>query len=128
MDYTEQDCPFCIERNTREIISENDLVYAAFDIYAVSKGHCLIVTKRHVPNFFDTTPAEIEALFSLVKKVKVILDSKFSPSGYNIGININDEAGQTIPHVHVHIIPRYAGDVENPRGGVRNVIPGKGNY
>jgi diadenosine tetraphosphate (Ap4A) HIT family hydrolase len=128
MDYTKEDCPFCIERNTREIISENDLAYAAFDIFAVSKGHCLVITKRHISNFFETTPAEIEALFSLVKEVKPILEHMFAPAGFNIGVNINEVAGQTIPHVHVHVIPRYIGDVKNPRGGVRNVIPGKGDY
>jgi diadenosine tetraphosphate (Ap4A) HIT family hydrolase len=128
MDYTKEDCPFCIERNTREIISENNLAYAAFDIFAVSKGHCLVITKRHISNFFETTSDEIEAIFTLVNEVEIILRSKFNPAGFNIGVNINDAAGQTIPHVHIHIIPRYLGDVENPRGGVRNVIPGKGDY
>lgn len=128
MDYTKEDCPFCVERNSREIISENNLAYATFDIFAVSKGHCLVITKRHISNFFETTSDEIEAIFTLVKEVEIILRSKFNPAGFNIGVNINDAAGQTIPHVHIHIIPRYLGDVENPRGGVRNVIPGKGDY
>lgn len=128
MDYTKDNCPFCLERNTREIIAENDLAYAAFDIFPVSVGHCLVITKRHVSNFFETTSTEIEALFSLVKEVKSRLELDFSPDGFNVGFNVHEAAGQTVPHVHVHVIPRYLGDVENPRGGVRHVIQGKGNY
>ena len=128
MDYTKENCPFCLERNMREIIAENELAYAAFDIYAVSQGHCLIITKRHIESFFEATQEEVQALFSLVTEVKGILEQRYNPDGFNIGINVNDAAGQTVPHVHVHLIPRYKGDVENPRGGVRNVIPGKGNY
>jgi len=121
-------CPFCNLTGSIEIISENKLAFASFDIYAVSPGHCLVITKRHIENFFDTTKEEVEALFSLANETKVILDQRFNPGGYNVGINIGDVAGQTIPHVHIHLIPRYKGDVQNPRGGVRNVIPGKGNY
>ncbi|WP_320110968.1 HIT family protein [Draconibacterium orientale] len=128
MDYTTVNCPFCLERNTREIIAENDLAYAAFDIFPVSEGHCLVITKRHVSNFFETTSSEKEALFSLVNELRLVLEKKYNPAGFNIGININEAAGQTVPHVHIHVIPRYSGDVENPRGGVRHVIPGRGNY
>ena len=107
---------------------ENELAYAMFDIFPVSKGHCLIITKRHISNFFEATPEEMGALFSLAKEVKKIIEEKYHPAGFNIGVNVNEVAGQTVPHVHVHIIPRYEGDVANPRGGVRHVIPWKGNY
>jgi diadenosine tetraphosphate (Ap4A) HIT family hydrolase len=127
MDYTKENCPFCLERNTRLII-ENELSYAISDIFPVSNGHSLVITKRHIPNFFEATPEEISALFSLVKEMKTIIEEKYHPAGYNIGVNVNETAGQTVPHVHIHIIPRYNGDVENPRGGVRHVIPWKGNY
>lgn len=128
MDYTKDTCPFCLERSTQKIIAENDLAYASFDIYPVSKGHCLVITKRHVSDFFETTSAEKEALFSLANQIKLMLEKKYNPDGFNIGFNINEAAGQTVPHVHVHVIPRYSGDMENPRGGVRHVIPDKGNY
>ena len=128
MDYTIGNCPFCLKRNTRTIIAESELAYATFDIFPVSEGHCLVITKRHISNFFETTPEEINELFFLVKKVKSIITAKYRPQGFNVGININEVAGQTVPHVHIHVIPRYEGDVENPRGGVRHVIPGKGNY
>lgn len=126
MDYTKENCPFCLERDTR-MIMENKLAYAMFDIFPVSKGHCLVITKRHIPDFFEATPEEIGALFSLAKEAKTVIEEKYKPSGFNIGVNINETAGQTVPHVHVHIIPRYKGDVENPRGGVRRVIPWKKN-
>lgn len=127
MDYTKENCPFCLEKDSRLII-ENELAFAIFDIFPVSKGHCLVITKRHIPDFFEVTPEEISALFSLVKEMKTIIEEKYHPAGYNIGVNVNETAGQTVPHVHIHIIPRYNGDVENPRGGVRHVIPWKGNY
>lgn len=128
MDYTKDNCPFCLERNTREILFENDLAYAAYDIFPVSQGHCLVITKRHVSNFFEITSSENVALFSLVNEMKQMLVKNFNPDGFNIGVNINEVAGQTVPHVHVHVIPRYSGDVENPRGGIRHVVPGKGNF
>lgn len=121
-------CPFCTQNKSVSIIAENVLAFAISDIYAVNQGHCLVITKRHIESFFDATKEEVEALFSLVSEMKVILDQRFEPGGYNIGINVGDVAGQTVSHVHVHLIPRYKGDVQNPRGGVRNIIPGKGDY
>jgi diadenosine tetraphosphate (Ap4A) HIT family hydrolase len=121
-------CPFCYPQGELKIITQNRLAFASFDVYPVSQGHCLVITKRHIESFFEATQEEIQALFSLVNEVKGKLDQLFKPDGYNIGINVFDAAGQTIPHVHVHLIPRYKGDVENPRGGIRNVIPGKGDY
>lgn len=128
MDYTKDNCPFCKLSDKIEVICENELARATYDIFPVNKGHALIIPKRHFPSFFDITKEEYIAVFDLIEKVKVVLDEKFNPDGYNIGINVNAAAGQTVPHVHIHIIPRYKGDMENPRGGVRHVIPEKGNY
>ena len=110
------------------IILESDLAYARRDNYAVSSGHAEVVPKRHVESYFDLTDEELLAIYDLSKQVKDIIDSRFHPDGYNIGVNDGEAAGRTIHHCHVHLIPRYIGDVENPRGGVRHIIPGKGNY
>lgn len=107
---------------------ENDLGFVIHDGFPVSKGHALVVPNRIYANYFDSTPEEIEALHHLVLETKKLLDAKFAPDGYNVGINCGEHAGQTIPHVHIHVIPRYSGDMENPRGGVRGVIPSKQNY
>lgn len=120
------ECPFCSPKS--ELIIENELVYAVYDNFPVSDGHVLVIPKRHTENYFELTVEEQIACFYIVNKVKTVLDKKYSPDGYNVGININKIAGQTIPHVHVHLIPRYKNDVEDPIGGVRNVIPAKGNY
>ena len=112
----------------REGVFENDLAKAFFDAFPVSEGHMFFVTKRHVSTFFDTTPEERIAIFELIDEAKKMLDDKFHPDGYNIGMNCGEYAGQSVMHVHVHLIPRYKGDVENPRGGVRGVIPSKQNY
>ena len=124
------ECLFCKwkEEHKEKIIFENEFAFATYDGYAVSKGHMLFMTKRHVDNFFNTTLEEKVAIFELVNEAKKILDEKYSPDGYNIGMNCGVAAGQSIMHIHVHLIPRYSGDVENPRGGVRGVIPQKQNY
>ncbi len=118
-------CPFCTPEN---IVLSNELAYAIFDIYPVNKGHLLIIPKRHVSDFFDTTTEEREAINELLEQGKSLLEEKYQPDGYNIGINCGETAGQTIFHVHVHLIPRFEGDMENPRGGVRGVIPEKRIY
>lgn len=124
-----EDCLFCKWKNEKEkIIIENDLAFARPDEFAVSPGHTLFMTKRHVKDFFETTDEERNAIFELVDKVKEMLDEKYSPTGYNIGMNCGVSAGQSVMHIHVHLIPRYDGDVKNPRGGVRGVIPKKQNY
>ena len=111
-------------------IASNAEAFAIFDSYPVSPGHVLVVTKRLFPTWFDTTPQEQLALMELVNRVKNELDQTLNPKpdGYNVGFNAGDAAGQTVPHVHLHVIPRYRGDVDDPRGGVRHVIPKKGNY
>ena len=106
----------------------NDLAFAIFDAYPVTEGHTLVIPRREVPTWFDATPDERRALMDLVDDVKPLLDERFQPDGYNVGINIGAAAGQTVMHLHVHLIPRYTGDVEDPRGGVRYVIPAKANY
>ena len=119
------DCFFC---KTNDYIFENELAKGRFDGFPVSEGHMEFVTKRCVPTFFETTAEEKIAIFELIDKAKKFLDDKYHPDGYNIGMNCGTAAGQSIMHVHVHLIPRYNGDVENPRGGVRGVIPSKQNY
>ena len=114
-------CIFCDLNNTEKVILENDLSFAFFDNYPVNKGHMLIVPKRHYAAFFDSKPEEILAFNDLIHKAKILLDKDLNPNGYNIGINIEQAAGQTIFHLHIHLIPRYNGDVENPRGGIRNL-------
>jgi superfamily II DNA or RNA helicase/diadenosine tetraphosphate (Ap4A) HIT family hydrolase/HKD family nuclease/SOS-response transcriptional repressor LexA len=113
-----------------EWVCANDLCFAIFDSYPVSPGHVLVITRRVVPTFFECTAAEQQALITLVGEVKALLDGRLDPKpdGYNVGFNAGAAAGQTVPHVHVHVIPRYAGDMGDPRGGVRHVIPEKGNY
>ena len=107
---------------------ENDIGFMIFDGFPVSEGHCLIVPKRVYSNYFDSTLDEMIGLHHLVVETKLHLDQKFKPDGYNIGINCGEHSGQTVPHVHIHLIPRYKGDMENPRGGVRGVIPSKQKY
>ncbi len=120
-------CLFC-EIPKERIILENELAFAIFDGFAVSPGHTLIISKRHVASYFELSEREILAIHNLLPKVKSFIEQRYTPSGYNIGINVGESAGQSIFHVHVHIIPRYKGDVKNPRGGVRGVIPSKQNY
>jgi diadenosine tetraphosphate (Ap4A) HIT family hydrolase len=111
-------CIFCIKLK-EEYIAENNLCFAIYDHFPVNKGHTLIIPKRHFDNFFDVTEEEVAAIYRLIHEVKKKLDSELKPDGYNIGINAGIHAGQTVMHLHVHLIPRYKGDVENPRGGIR---------
>ena len=119
------DCPFC---DFEEAIVNGKLAYARYDKYPVSKGHILIVPKRHVSDFFNTTNDEKIEFYSIIDKCKSMIDELYSPDGYNIGINVGETAGQTVMHVHIHLIPRYQGDMDEPRGGVRGVIPEKRIY
>lgn len=121
-------CPFCLKLKTISPILENDLAIAFYDEFPVNPGHMLFITKRCVKTFFDTTIDEKIAIFNLVDEAKKLLDDKFHPDGYNIGLNCGEDAGQTVMHIHLHLIPRYKGDIENPRGGVRGIIPSKKEY
>jgi len=112
----------------RERLIENDIGFVIFDGFPVSKGHCLIVPHRVYSNYFDSTPEEIIGLQTLVVETKTLIDKRFNPDGYNVGINCGEMGGQTVPHVHIHLIPRYGGDVVDPRGGVRGVIPSRRDY
>jgi len=107
-------CVFCTSLKT-EILVENELAKAFFDKYPVSAGHVLIVPKRHVVSLFDATKEEMSSIGDLLRTVKVQLDEQFHPDGYNVGINIGAAAGQTVFHLHVHVIPRYHGDAGSVR-------------
>ncbi len=121
-------CPFCKLNSKVELVSETATAVAFFDGYPVSKGHTLIIPKRHVANYFDLTDDEQQDLWHMVNHCKTILERRFHPDGFNVGINVNQAAGQSVFHVHIHLIPRYKGDVENPKGGVRGVIPERMKY
>jgi diadenosine tetraphosphate (Ap4A) HIT family hydrolase len=108
--------------------ASNDLAFAFRDHFPVSPGHTLVITRRVTPNWFTATEAEQHALIALIDAVKRQIDEEFSPDGYNVGFNVGPVAGQTVMHLHVHVIPRFRGDVADPRGGVRHVIPSKANY
>ena len=115
-------------KDPNKYVLENELALGRFDDVPVNPGHMEFVTKRHVQTFFDTTAEEKLAIFELVDKAKEMIDKEYHPDGYNIGMNCGVSAGQSVMHVHVHLIPRYNGDVENPRGGIRGIIPEKQNY
>lgn len=119
-------CIFC--HIDRSILAETSLSFAFLDNFPVSKGHTLVIPKRHVVSIWEMTTEEYTDAFSLVGRVKNILQEKFAPQGFNVGVNCGEAAGQTVFHAHIHLIPRYNGDVPSPRGGIRNIIPGKGNY
>lgn len=123
----EMECPFCAIDPDREVC-RNALAIALRDAFPVSDGHTLITPFRHVPSWFEASVEERTAMFDLVDTVKAALDTELHPDGYNIGMNIGQAAGQTVMHLHVHVIPRFAGDVDDPSGGVRFVIPARGNY
>jgi diadenosine tetraphosphate (Ap4A) HIT family hydrolase len=120
-------CPFC-EPDDTHIFATSALAYALWDAYPVSAGHALLLPKRHVEQFFDLTLEEKAALFHLLDAAREVLRERYRPDAFNVGINVGLAAGQTVQHAHVHLIPRYQGDVEDPRGGVRGVIPKKRLY
>jgi len=110
------------------IVAANDLAVAFRDNFPVSPGHTLVITRRHAETWFEATRDEQVAVLDLINEVKNCLDDELLPDGYNVGFNAGEAAGQTIPHLHVHVIPRFVGDVDDPTGGVRLVVPDKGNY
>jgi diadenosine tetraphosphate (Ap4A) HIT family hydrolase len=119
-------CLFCTDPQGVSI--QHELAFSARDTYPTSPGHTLVIPRRHVSSFFDLTPEEVAVCMGLIQEEKKRIDEEFKPDGYNIGVNVGSSAGQSILHVHIHIIPRYKGDVENPQGGVRHVIPKKAHY
>lgn len=112
-------CHYC---NVDNFVLENELAGGYYDESPSSQGHFLIITKRHVPDYFGMTKEERSAVDDLMIQAKELLDKEYNPQGYNMGANIGSAAGQSTFHAHFHLIPRYEGDVENPRGGVRNIL------
>lgn len=120
-------CPFCVLDPAR-ILAEDELTVVYKDGFPVSPGHTVIIPRRHFPTLFDATEAEQMALLKALGECKRILDERHRPDGYNIGINQGPAGGQSVPHLHIHVIPRYKGDREDPKGGVRWVLPEKAKY
>jgi len=121
-------CPFCYPDPDRITLLEENGVFAIYDKFPVNPGHALVIPRRHCENYFVLTREEQTAFIAALNLVKEIIQKKYSPDGFNIGINIGRDAGQTVGHVHIHLIPRYRGDVSEPEGGVRGVIPEKRVY
>lgn len=121
-------CVFCDKIKNNEVIKLTDEWMCIEDAYPVSPGHMLIIPKKHVASIDSISLTEWQSLYQSIKQCKAIINEKYNPDGFNIGINQGEAAGQTINHLHVHIIPRYKGDMGNPRGGVRGVIPDKQKY
>lgn len=120
-------CPFC-ELPKHRILLETPLGRVIRDAYPVSPGHTLIIPRRHIGSFFELTTAERDCLMDLLAEARHQLANELSPQGYNIGINDGPAAGQTIGHLHIHLIPRFEGDQPDPRGGVRWIFPDKADY
>ena len=118
-------CIFC---NPTNILINGEYSYSRLDGYPVSDGHCLIIPKRHVKTIWELTDEELKDLYTVLKQTDDWIFEWYHPDGINIGINEGEAAGQTVEHLHIHIIPRYEGDVVCPRGGIRGVIPGKKEY
>lgn len=123
----EGSCPFCAPAPER-ILVENDVALAMRDAFPVSTGHVLILPRRHARSFFEVTRDERAGLLALLDRARELLDAEHRPDGYNIGINDGPAAGQTVPHLHIHLIPRYRGDRPDPRGGVRWIFPERADY
>ena len=126
-------CLFCDQHDKAKnrVIAENGLAFARWDNFPAAPGHAEIVPKRHVISVFDLTDSEVLAMYALLREMRDVFEifpGCKEPDGYTIGFNEGEAAGRTVHHAHLHIIPRHAGDVPNPRGGIRNIIPGKGDY
>jgi len=124
---SEHQCPFCNLPRER-VFHEGHLFKAVWDVFPVSTGHALLIPNRHVATWFDASREEQIDLIGGIAIVRGIIEKLHSPDGYNIGVNVGQAAGQTVFHLHVQVIPRYRGDVVDPTGGVRHVIPERGNY
>jgi len=126
-DLNRDQCLFCEIEGSR-IVAENAKAVVIFDAYPVADGHTLVIPRRHVLDIFELPPDDWLSIYDLLRQMRQRLDERHNPDGYNLGINIGRSAGQTVMHAHVHLIPRYKGDVADPTGGVRNVIPEKCRY
>jgi diadenosine tetraphosphate (Ap4A) HIT family hydrolase len=124
---TDPACPFCNPAPDR-VFHTSELVLALWDAFPVSPGHALIVPKRHVASWFDATPGECRELTETVERVRAIVERTHQPHGFNVGWNDGRAAGQTVFHLHVHVIPRYEGDADDPRGGIRWILPNRARY
>jgi ATP adenylyltransferase len=120
-------CPFCNLPQDR-VFYKGQFLKAVWDIFPVSPGHALLISDRHVATWFEASLEEQQDLIASIAAVRGIIDKLHSPDGYNIGLNIGEAAGQTVFHLHIHVIPRFRGDMADPAGGVRHVIPERGNY
>lgn len=128
-----KECPFCKiwesdDSHSFKVLVAGEHCVSILDQYPVSEGHCLIIPKRHVRSIDELSDVELKDLYTVLHQTKILLIETYMPDGFNIGINEGEAAGQTVPHLHIHLIPRYEGDVVCPRGGVRGVIPDKKNY
>lgn len=128
MSASNDECRFCVDKPGRQLIKESKYGFAIWDRHPASDGHFLVIARRHVASYFDTEEDERNDLWKLVADCQIVADEKWKPDGYTVGINVGEAAGQSIPHLHIHVIPRYKGDVENPKGGVRGVIPERKLY
>lgn len=120
-------CPFC-EPDAGNVFLRDDLVVGLWDRFPSSPGHALLVSRRHVADWFQATPEEQAALTAAIRQARKAIETEYAPDGFNIGINAGRAAGQTVAHLHVHVIPRYEGDVPDPRGGLRWVLPATAEY
>jgi len=121
----QDDCLFCHvhDESINQIMDESKNFYVRWDNFPANTGHVEVVPKRHIVSFFELTPDAVAEAFDLMKKVQATLDQKYQPQGYTIGINDGRAAGRTVDHLHIHLIPRYDGDVQDPRGGIRQIFP-----
>lgn len=127
---TTSECLFCDRNDTEKhtVILENDLAYSRWDNFPVSNGHAEVIPKRHIESFFNLEDDELKAIYGLARETKDVINEKYHPDAFNIGVNEGEAAGRTVHHLHIHLIPRYIGDVPEPRGGVRHIILGKSAY
>lgn len=124
----EQNCFFCNKGYKTFKIIESENFYSRYDDFPISPGHAEVVSKKHTRSFFGLDKGQASELYSLICDTKEIIVKRFKPKGFNIGVNEGEAAGQTISHLHIHLIPRYRGDCINPVGGIRNIFPDKANY
>lgn len=120
-------CPFCNLPQER-ILLETETTLAFFDAYPVTEGHTLVIPKRHMASIFELYPKELTMLWAQVATIRRLLVEKYNPDAFNIGVNDGFAAGQTVPHAHIHVVPRRNGDTTDPRGGIRWIMPDKAKY